>query len=164
MIKNVCATLMKIMIIPGIRMNHHVIVIFVHAFAIKFKFRFKIFVPENATCDAVLPLLYAIATRSLVFFEKIAATNGKKNSQRPFQVCNSTKTLLRKEPFQRKEVDTADNASADEFFESSFAEELKDAQVCKKAAWYLLRSAPAVAKPNTQPIRQLPTKRQSQTQ
>lgn len=56
-----------------------------------------------------------------------------------------------------------DNAPVDEWlFGSSFAEDLKAAQACEKAAKDLLKSTPSAAKPNIQPIRQLTTKRQFQ--
>lgn len=59
----------------------------------------------------------------------------------------------------------ADNAPVDEWlFGNSFADNLKDAQVCEKAAKDLLRSAPTVSKPTNQPIRQAPTKQQVNTQ
>ncbi|XP_036143955.1 uncharacterized protein LOC118645968 [Monomorium pharaonis] len=52
-----------------------------------------------------------------------------------------------------------DDAPVDEWlFGSSLAEDLKAAQACEKAAKDLLKSNPFVAKPNTQPIRQSPTK------
>lgn len=53
-----------------------------------------------------------------------------------------------------------DNAPVDEWlFGSSFAEGLKDAQACEKAAKDLLRFAPVVTKASTQPYR-YPMKKQ----
>ncbi|XP_077280133.1 uncharacterized protein LOC143907324 [Temnothorax americanus] len=57
----------------------------------------------------------------------------------------------------------ADDAPIDEWlFGTAFAEELKDAQACEKAARDLLRPAPVVTKPNPQSAKQQPAKQPGQ--